>query len=219
MRLDVDLCAADVATDVAQLQERLRARSFVLQPVLAPGTARSGLQFGYREADGEFFVYVHDELDDRLAGYTVFNRLVGIDRRADRLLRSPHSRYAPAYQRLGLATAVYQWALNAGMCLITGPRQSVGAHRLWTRLAASYPLAHVSLGDRKLEYLGRCHDPAVLEDFHTRMVLLGAGWNWPRFVLASGCAMADGGASASVPQPHGSAPARQNGRPGQSLAA
>lgn len=55
-----------------------------------------------------------------------------LSRRADPHLRGPHSRYRPDYQRRGTATAVYRWALGIGLCLISGPRHSRGAHALWS---------------------------------------------------------------------------------------
>ena len=96
----------------------------------------------YREADGEWYVYVEDLQRRRLAGYTVFNRLVELDRRADRHLRAPHSRYDTPYQRRGLASAVYRWALQEGWCLVSGARQSPGAHALWHQLC---PAARLGL--------------------------------------------------------------------------
>ena len=140
----------------------------------------------YREADGEFYVYVEDIKRRRLAGYTVFNRLIELDRRADRHVRAPHSKYDEPYQRRGLASAVYQWGLDAGLCLISGARQSPGAHALWHSLARHYPLGHVDLRDKKLRYLGRDVPPPVLEDLHTRMLLLGSGWTVDRFSAATG---------------------------------
>ena len=67
-----------------------------------------------READGEWYVYVEDRVERRLAGYTVFNRLIEVDRHTDPHVRAPHSKSARAYQRRGLATAVYGWALGSG---------------------------------------------------------------------------------------------------------
>ncbi|WP_377014959.1 hypothetical protein [Comamonas sp. JC664] len=49
----------------------------------------------YRSADGEFYVYVEDQLEHRIAGFTVFNRLIELDKRADRYIRGPHSRFDP----------------------------------------------------------------------------------------------------------------------------
>ncbi|SFC43987.1 hypothetical protein SAMN05216344_11765 [Polaromonas sp. OV174] len=121
-----------------------------------------------------------------LAGYTVFNRLVELERRADRYLRAPHSKYDPAYQRRGLATAVYRWGLDAGLCLMTGARQSPGAHALWHALARRYELGYVDLRSKTLRYLGPQVRPQVLDDLHTRMILLGQGWTMDGFCAAAG---------------------------------
>src|SRR5690606_34100269 len=93
------------------------------------------LVFHHREADGEHYIYVEDVDRGCLAGYTVFNRLIEVNRRLDRFVRAPHSKYAGGYQRRGIATAVYEWALGQGFCLISGARQSQGAHALWRSLA------------------------------------------------------------------------------------
>ena len=56
-------------------------------------------------------------------------------------------------------------------------RAPVGrAHRLWLGLARDYELGYVDLRRKRLSYLGRAVDAAVLGDLHTRMVLLGRGW-------------------------------------------
>lgn len=132
----------------------------------------------FREADGERYVYVEDTQERCLAGYTVFNRLIEINKRADRLLRAPHSKFAPGYQRRGLATAIYRWALDGGQCLITGARQSEGAHGLWERLSRDYEQGYVYLQDKSVTYLGpEVADERLLDDLNTRRILLGQGWS------------------------------------------
>ena len=108
----------------------------------------------YREADGEWYVYVEDRVGRRWAGYTVFNRLIEVNRRADAHVRAPHSKYSPIYQRRGLATAVYGWALETGMCLVSGARQSPVAHALWESLARRHAWGYLALRDKPLTYLG-----------------------------------------------------------------
>ena len=199
LRIDVALPTELVDADLRRLQRRLRTPGDALHRCDTLPSGLPGLVLRHREADGEHYVYVQDTAQGCLAGYTVFNRLIELDRRADRVLRGPHSRYAPAYQRRGLARAVYEWGLGAGLCLISGPRQSAGAHALWRSLARAHPLGYVSLRDKTLHWLGAEVDAATLEDFHTRMVLLGQGWNWPRFLAESGCAGAR-------PAPHEASP-------------
>ncbi|MGE8317847.1 MAG: N-acetyltransferase [Comamonas sp.] len=139
----------------------------------------------WREADGEFYVYVEDTHAHRIAGFTVFNRLVEVDRRADRYVRGPHSKFSAAYQRQGLASCIYRWALDAGLCLVTGARQSPGAHALWRALARDYRLGFVELRDKRLRYLGAEVEPEVLGALPTRMFLLGRGWSLGSFAQAT----------------------------------
>ncbi len=190
LRIDVALPPATVEADLERMHARLRRFGGALcglrpLPIHLPGFA-----FRFREADGEQYVYVEDLANRRLAGCTVFNRLIELDRQADRHLRAPHSRYGRMYQRRGLASAVYRWALDGGMCLVTGARQSTGAHALWRSLAASYEMGGVMLKDKVLTWLGTELAPEVLEDFHTRLVLLGGGWDLRRFLEATGARMA-----------------------------
>jgi hypothetical protein len=186
MRIDVALSHRDIDGELATLHDRMRCPGDRLHGMPVIATTLPGLVFRYREADGEFYVYVEDTSKNLLAGSTVFNRVLDIDRRADRYLRSPHSRYASKYCRRGIGSAVYRWALDAGMCLITGPRQSIGAHRLWLSLARSHELLFVQLRHRKLHYFGPHVDSARFQEFDTRMVLLGTGWSPERFSLQSG---------------------------------
>jgi hypothetical protein len=139
-----------------------------------------------READGEFYLYVEDLSRACLAGYTVFNRMVELERRADWHVRAPHSRYLPRYQRRGLASAVYKWALEKGFCLITGARQSAGAHALWLALGKHYELGYVDLRDKIITDLGKEVSPAILGELQTRMLMLGAGWTTDRFCEVAG---------------------------------
>jgi len=165
---------------------RLRAPGDRLHGIPSVPLNDPALRIRHREADGEYYVYVEDVLQQRLAGYTVFNRLIELSRAADRHLRAPHSRYAPDYQRRGLASAVYRWGLDAGLCLITGARQSPGAHALWHALARHYEQGYVDLRDKTLTYLGREVSPQVLGELHTRMILLGDGWTVSRLFAATG---------------------------------
>lgn len=105
---------------------------------------------------------------------------------ADRCVRAPHSSFAEAYQRRGLASTLYRWGLGAGLCLISGARQSPAAHALWHALARNHELGCVRLRDKTLTYLGTSLPPDVLNDLHTRLLLLGKGWTLARFADASG---------------------------------
>lgn len=192
MRIDVQLPPLAVETELERLHARLQ-RDGGWWGLRRLHLGVPGLAFRYREADGEYYVYAEDRANGRLAGCTVFNRLVELDRRADRHLRAPHSKYGRAYQRRGIASAVYRWALASGMNLITGARQSDGAHALWRKLASSHELGYVELKDKVLRYLGSGLEAQALEDFHARMVLLGRGWDVERFVRATGARTVDPG--------------------------
>lgn len=187
LRIDVDPPAATIEDELAALHGRLHTPGDRLHGIASiPLMDDPDLLVRYREADGERYVYVEDLRRGCLAGTTVFNRLIELNRRADRHLRAPHSRYAPAYQRRGLATAVYRWALDGGQCLMTGARQSPGAHALWDRLACEYLSGYVRVKDKALAYLGAEVPTEVLDDLHTRRFLLGRRWTLERLRAATG---------------------------------
>lgn len=186
LRIDVDLRPEDLETELDNLYRRLRTPGDPMFGSATVPTRLPGLVFRTREADGEYYVYVEDVVRGRLAGYTVFNRLIELNRRADRHLRAPHSRYSPDYQRRGIATAVYEWGLGSGLCLISGARQSTGAHGLWRALARRHPLVYVDVRDKALHCLGAEIEDAVLDELHTRMVMLGDGWTLQRLCDATG---------------------------------
>src|SRR5699024_10505692 len=134
-------------------------------------TDRPGLVLRCREADGEYYVYVEDVAKRRLAGYTVFNRLTEVGRRVDPHVRAPHSKYALAYQRQGLCSGIYRWALDAGLCLLGGARQSEGAHALWRSLQNDYAFCYVQLRQKRLRRLGALIDAETRDRLETRMLL------------------------------------------------
>ena len=191
LRIDVQLPAWAIDAELKRLHSRMQREGDPLSGLPGADIQLPGFAFRYRVADGEHYVYAEDLAARRLAGYTVFNRLVELDRRADRHLRAGHSKYSPAYQRRGLASAVYGWALARGMCLITGARQSAGAHALWRSLARRHELGFVELKDKRLTWLGEPPGPARLEDFHVRMVLLGAQWSEDDFIERTGARRMD----------------------------
>jgi len=190
LRIDVNPSPQEVEKELEALRARMKRRGDRLYGLPQAATDVPGLVLRYREADGEYYVYVVDEARDRVAGYTVFNRLVEVGRRADPYVRAPHSKYAAPYQRMGLATAVYRWGLDAGLCLLSGARQSEGAHRLWMGLARHYELGYVEVRRKRLTYLGPEITPAQRADLHTRMVLLGRGWTLSGYMAATGMARA-----------------------------
>ena len=95
-------------------------------------------------------------------------------------------RFAPAYQRLGIAGVIYRWWLDAGNCLISGARQSSGANALWHKLGKHYPLAYVDLRNKRLCYLDRQVSEARRQDLHTRMLMLGRGCSMERLAEQTG---------------------------------
>ncbi|MFS2105839.1 N-acetyltransferase [Ralstonia sp. Ralssp135] len=177
LRIDVEHGSDDIERELDALYERMHTPGTPLHGMTFDDGTLPGFRLHTREADGEIYVYVEDVAAGRLAGYTVFNRLIELDKRADRVLRAPHSKYAAAYQRRGLASAVYRRALDDGMCLMSGARQSAGAHALWQSLAARYASGYVEVLDKRLRYLGGRVDGEVLDALHTRRVLLGTGWS------------------------------------------
>lgn len=184
MRIDVDIADELLAAELSRLGARLRTRGDVLYGLPELPLRYRGLHFYYREADGDYYVYVCDG-KARCVGYIVFNRLVEVGKLLDAYVRAPHSKLLPAYQGLGLGKVLYGWALQAGLCLLSGARQSPAAHRLWQSLARRYPLRYVALRHRQLHDLGRLIDSARLSQLSTRMLLLGEGWTMPRLqVLA-----------------------------------
>lgn len=186
LRIDVQHGPQRIDGELAAIHDRIRDPGDRLHRMPQVPLDHPELVIRHREADGEFYVYVEDLRRGQLAGYTIFNRLVELPRRADRYLRAPHSKYDPHYQRRGLATAIYRWGLDAGLCLLSGARQSPGAHALWQRLAADYELGHVELADKRLRYLGREVPPQVLGALSTRMLLLGRGWTLASLRAATG---------------------------------
>lgn len=186
LRVDVSHRPAELDQEFGTIYGRLHRPGDRLHGIPALATDSPELVIRYREADGEYYVYVEDIARKRLAGYTVFNRLVEVGRRADHYLRAPHSKYETAYQRRGLATAIYRWGLDAGLCLMTGARQSAGANALWHSLSRHYELGYVDLRCKTLSYLGCEVGSQVHDDLHTRMILLGKGWSVERLSAVTG---------------------------------
>jgi hypothetical protein len=177
MRVDVSLDHRDLDAELAALHARIRERGDALRPLPTASARMPGLVFRCRETHGEFHVYVEDPARDVLAACTVFQRVVELERHAARCLRSPHSRVASGYRERGVARAIYRWALDAGLCLLSGPRQSPAACRLWLSLARTNELAYVRARAGGLQRLDPVAHPERLADLDSRMLLLGAGWS------------------------------------------
>jgi len=177
LRVDVRLGPAEVDDELRSLHARLDRSGILQHGTEIIKTRIPGLTFHHREADGEHYIYVEDAARRCLAGYTVFNRLIEVNRRLDRFVRAPHSRFAADYQRRGIATAVYEWALAQGFCLVSGARQSPGAHALWQSLARRHRLEYIDVRDKRIRVLGAQVDPPTEDRLQTRMLLLGAGWD------------------------------------------
>lgn len=180
MRVDVTLAHRDVEAELNRLYLRLQTPGDALYGLPTIECQVSGFMLHLREHAGDLYVYVEDVQGRALAGSTVFNRSLEPEIRTLKFLRSPHSRYGPAYQRRGLATAVYSWALKSGLCLLSGPRQSPAAHCLWLSLGFAHWLLVAQLNDRQLKQRA-CIEPAAFERLDTRLLLLGAGWTPERF--------------------------------------
>ena len=175
LRIDVQSPSATPQSDeLESLYKRLHRRRDALFGASVLELPLPGLRVYCREADGEFYLYVEDVQAQCLAGYTVFNRLVEVDRRTDRHLRAPHTKVAHGYRRMGIATAIYRWWLDSGRCLMTGARQSAGAHGLWMALARDYELAAVRIdANKRVQQLPMPQPPGFFDALDTRLVLVG----------------------------------------------
>ena len=177
LRIDVNQPDENIEVELDTLHRRLHTVGDPMNACTRLPAPLPGLILHHREADGEHYVYVEDTTRGCLAGYTVFSRLIEVDRRTDRHVRSPHSKYAPAYRGRGIASAVYDWALGRGFCLVSGARQSAGAHALWRALARRHPLRWVALRDKRMHDLGTTVPPERANELDIRMILLGQGWS------------------------------------------
>lgn len=193
LRIDVQLPPSEVEKELDAIDRRLRRPGDVLYDLPTLEIDFQGFRFRYRVADGEHYIYVEDVKRGCLAGYTIFNRLIELNRRQDKYLRATHSKYAPPYQRRGIATAIYRWWLDSGHSLISGARQSSGAHALWRSLGKQYELVYVDLREKKLRCLGPRVSSRVREDLHTRMLLVGSGQDLHAFAQQTGMLMPDAG--------------------------
>lgn len=187
MRIDVHWDPAVVEKELDALEARLRAKGR-LDPALATlQELPLPLRLWRQEADGEFFVYIEDPSNGVFVGCVIFNRLIEVNRRVDRMLRSPHARLRPHYQRRGLAAQIYRRELQAGYCLLSGARQSPGAHALWQSLARQNENGYVHVADKHLHGLPAQPDPEVMDQRQTRRLLCGRGWSIERLLqLSSG---------------------------------
>lgn len=180
MRIDVLRDDGMLATELDALHQRLRATGRLDPQAATP--LPEPLRCWRHVADGEFYIYIEDAPAGELAGAIVFNRLIEVNRHYDRILRSPHARLRPPYRGRGLASRLYLEELAAGFCLLSGARQSPGAHALWQSLARDYESGYVRLDGKRLHLLPAQPDAATLDDLQTRRILCGAGWTLKRLL-------------------------------------
>jgi len=186
LRIDVDLSGRDIQREFDALYDRIRTNHRTRDSMQPLPLHLHGLVFRLREADGEYFVYAIDPLRNRIVAYTVFNRLVEVDRRTDRHLRAPHTKVVDGYRRMGIASAIYRWWLDSGRSLMTGARQSAGAHGLWMALARDYELAAVRIdAHKRVQRLPLPPPPGFFDALDTRLVLVGRNCRVADFVQPS----------------------------------
>ncbi len=94
LRIDVNQPPQSIEAELEALHGRLHTPGDALHQCTRLPSPFPDLVLHHREADGEHYLYVEDPARARLAGYTVFNRLIEVDRRTDRHVRAPHSKYA-----------------------------------------------------------------------------------------------------------------------------
>lgn len=196
LRIDVDHRDEAIERELEALYQRMARAGDCMYGMEAAPIVHPGFAFRHRVADGEHYVYVIDAVRGRMAGYTVFNRLIEVDRRTDRHVRAPHTKFGAAYRRAGIATAIYRWWLDGGNCLLSGARQSCGAHALWMKLARRYRLVYAHLERRRMRCLAPQDAAAQRDDLGTRMLLLGAGWDLERWCATTGMPMPEAGGRA-----------------------
>jgi len=175
LRVDVHLPEDRVQAELDALNQR-RDRLLGAAEALPPLAGMSAhLRVWVRQADGEFFVYVMDPYAGQMVAYVTLNRLVELNRQADRLFRAPHTKVAVPWRRRGIASAIYRWWLDSGQSLMTGARQSPAARGLWLSMARHYRMRYVSIDKRQVLDLGDHAPEGTLERLGTRAVLLGRG--------------------------------------------
>ena len=182
LRIDVVLPEHEMERELASLHARWSAQWSHLgipDGLRLPGQP---LSFRIREADGEHFIYAINMEHNRLAAYIVMSRLIELDRRADRFLRSPHTKVAAAYRRMGIASTVYRWWLDSGRSLMSGARQSPAAYALWQSLARVHSSVYVSVAGKRVRALPSPVSAQARDDLETRLVLLGKGCGFRTFI-------------------------------------
>lgn len=181
LRIDVALPDGELERELDALYHRWLATELPSDGLTDLALPGDGLVFKTRQADGEHFVYAIDPVRQKLAAYVVMSRLIEVDRRADRYLRSPHAKVSASYRRLGITSRIYRWWLGSGGCLMTGARQSAAAHALWQSLAKDHELVYVSVSRKRVRGLPHPVSEATLDDLGTRMVLLAKGCQLDQF--------------------------------------
>src|SRR5690606_37153011 len=83
LRIDVGRGEERIDRDLEVLHRRLKRPGDALHGIASVPMDDPSFVIHHREADGEFYLYVEDVRRGRLAGTTVFNRLIELDRRAD----------------------------------------------------------------------------------------------------------------------------------------
>ncbi len=179
LRIDVDPPAATIEDELAALHGRLHTPGDRLHGIASiPLMDDPDLLVRYREADGERYVYVEGPAPRLPAGTTVFNRLIELNRRADRHLRAPPFPLCPGlpaprpgHRRVPLGTGRRAMPDDrrtpvAGRPCPVGPAGLRIPERLCTREGQGAGLPRRRSADR------------MLDDLHTRRFLLAGAGRW-----------------------------------------
>lgn len=126
-----------------------------------------------------FMVFLKDtQLEKPLVGVLQLVRGLDLPKTARNFINPlnlyvPHSSMLPAYRSKGYAKAMYNWALQSGMSLMSFYEHTTAANRIWKSLASTWPT--VLVDTRKMRII---KDPRNMKDpgnRNIRLLMFGKG--------------------------------------------